>query len=274
MLRELCRGFRGWRQTFCLLLLVGGTQALAEEIAVVGPVEKLSCSQRSLQVIGIRYVATDTASEVLLCSAGSPSELIYVAVQGNLSSDGSLAISKLQILSKGEYVPGVTPVYVRGIVDSPRTLTSLTSVSGALIEGVSDEIEQGTILEVLGTQPLLGGYVLASVQKRGAYAGTLSSSGSGSRRATIDSSSGSGRFSSSGSGALKDQQAFAPELATDIFSSSGSGRASANLSSSSGSGILSSSGSGVLSSSGSGILSSSGSGAHVLSSSGSGIARY
>ena len=222
----------------------------AAEIDAVGPVDSIDCASQTVRVLGISFRATNATQIEAICSSPKPFELLYVAVRGTTKDGGDTDLLSYSLLSKGEYVPGATPVYLRGTITDTRSLVSdLVGVNGAAVSGLGQGASLGGIVEVLGTQPSLGGQVLATSARL--ESGILSSSGSGKL-----SSSGSGKLSSSGSGVLSSS-------GSGTLSSSGSG-----VLSSSGSGKLSSSGSGKLSSSGSGVLSSSGSG--VLSSSGSG----
>jgi hypothetical protein len=239
--------------------------ALGAEIAAVGAVEAIDCSSQTIRVLGITFKAANSVEAAAICSYGQPQELLYVAISGKSLDDSSIRVEKSSLLSKGAYVPGATPVYIRGQITKQSSLVGELTVNGAIVSGLQNSQVLGHEVEIVGTQPVLGGLVLADSSsgsgiQSSSGSGKLSSSGSG-----ILSSSGSGRLSSSGSGRLSSS-------GSGIMSSSGSGKLSSSGSgilSSSGSGIMSSSGSGKLSSSGSGILSSSGSG--IMSSSGSGI---
>ncbi len=223
----------------------------AAEIAAVGPVDSLDCAAKKVRVLGIQFRALDASVAEAICSSGQPTELLFVAVRGNTTDAGAVDLISYSLLSKAAYVPGATPVYLRGTVVGPASASGELDVNGAIVSGINRPVLSGAAVEILGTQPLIGGHILAMPSVAASGTEVHSSSGSG-----ILSLSGSGKLSSSGSGVLSSS-------GSGILSSSGSGKLS-----SSGSGVLSSSGSGKLSSSGSGKLSSSGSG--VLSSSGSG----
>jgi hypothetical protein len=255
-----------------LALTLSCGQAQASEISAVGPLEGADCPSGVIQVLGITFRAADAAGLAAVCAAGATSELPYVSITGLATSDSTVRLSKLTVLSKGQYVPGASPVYVRGAITRTRLAVGEVVLSGASIRGVPSDFRE-TAVEVLGTQPVLGGVILAN------SIGALQSAPSAELK-TIDSSTGSGKMSSTGSGKLSSTgsgklsstgSGVLSSTGSGILSSTGSGTLSSTGSgkmSSTGSGLLSSTGSGVLSSTGSGVLSSTGSG--VLSSTGSG----
>jgi hypothetical protein len=246
------------RSAFCLvagsLSFVATANAEAPNVAAVGPLEQVNCTAKSVRVLGIEFKASETAGVSAICALGNPADLIYVAIAGSIDGVGQPELTTLTVLSVGEYVPGASPVYVSGLVTTVDPLTGQVTINGARAISTAAPPKYSSKLEILGTQPLLGGLILVDLirtenDRESNEMQIASSSGSGRTKLQRDSSAGSGKLSSSGSGML---------------SSSGSGTLS-----SAGSGILSSSGSGMLSSSGSGTLSSSGSG--MLSSAGSGM---
>lgn len=231
-------------------------QAQASEISAVGPLEAVDCRSGTVQVLGIKFRSVDSTGLNAVCTAGLPSELSYVAITGATQAGSSPRLVKLSVVSKGQYVPGATPVYVRGEVTTTRISRGEIGLSGATVQGVSGDLSAAAV-EVLGTQPLIGGAILAASINTIAPASSDSSF-------VIDSSTGSGIFSSTASGLLS-------STGSGVLSSTGSGTLSSTGSgklSSTGSGVLSSTGSGIQSSPGSGTLSSTGSG--KLSSTGSG----
>ena len=247
-----------------LVLVMSSHQLQASEIAAVGPLEAVDCQAGSAQVLGITFRTSDVTARQAICSADFPFEISYVAVSG-LADTETVQLKKFSILSKGQYVPGATPVYIRGGVTQIRPAFGEVVLSGATIQGVYGDLDS-TEVEILGTQPILGGVILAE---------TISpislSTSRGSR--SLDSSTGSGKLSSTGSGKLSSTgSGTLSSTGSGILSSTGSGTLSSTGSgklSSTGSGKLSSTGSGVLSSTGLGTLSSTGSG--KLSSTGSGV---
>jgi hypothetical protein len=261
--------------TLCSVLVALGASVSAHgsEIAVVGAIEQIDCAQKSVRVLGIDFIAADAATEGSICSAGLPSELIYASVVGQAADNRAAKIMKFSIISRGAYVPGASSVYLRGAITGSNPHTGHVALSGAIVSGVDASSVSG-VVEILGTQPLLGGTVLAIPIRSGgeinvpSYEMTIrSSAGSGAFSLTGTrtlSSAHSGKLSSAGSGKLS-------SAGSGKLSSAGSGKLSSAGSgklSSAGSGKLSSAGSGKLSSAGSGKLSSAGSG--KLSSAGSG----
>jgi hypothetical protein len=250
----------------CSLTLVMSCEvAQASEISAVGPVEAANCTSGTIRVLGNTFSAVDSSGIRAICSAGTPSELPYVSIKGVIAGDSSLRLTKLTLLSKGQYVPGGSPVYIRGDATGKHLSIGEIGLGGATIQAVPVDFADGAV-EVLGTQPVLGGAILAVSINAVASASSASSDlNHSSLGVGVQSSTGSGVLSSTGSGALGSSNA-------GRLSSTGSGKLSSTGSgvlSSTGSGVLSSTGSGKLSSTGSGKLSSTGSGA--LSSTGSGV---
>ncbi len=245
-----------------MLICIRVVCAAQPDIAAIGPVDAVSCKTKSIRVLGITFVAKDKHSAAAVCSLDASSAFPYVATTGYADKKGQISLASLKPAATEQYVSGATPIYLRGTVTAVDSFTGTVSISGAVVSSTDSLPSLGSAIELVGSQPLPGGVVLADrvVPLSSSGSGAASSSGSG-----IASSSGSGIASSSGSG-------IASSSGSGIRSSSGSGKASSSgsgIASSSGSGIASSSGSGVASSSGSGIASSSGSG--IASSSGSGI---
>src|SRR5688572_16738120 len=229
----------GWLRHFLTpvsFLCVFAVPAAGAEFAAVGPIESLDCRAKRVRVLGIEFQAVKPTHAFSICASGKPYELLYVAIRGK-ESRSIVEIESFALISKGTYVPGATPVYIRGLVTATDSNTGEFAIRTAMISGSDATGLLNKNAELVGIQPNLGGLIVITPD-------SLSESRSlnfiGSDRLGALSSSGSGKLSSSGSG---------------ILSSSGSGKLS-----SSGSGKLSSSASGILSSSGSGKLSSSGSG--------------
>lgn len=255
------------------------------EVAVVGAAESIDCASRTVQVLGIKFKASSAADAAALCASGSPSDLVYVAISGHGINADFAEITKYQVISKGAYVPGATPVYLSGPITAADSKTGQITVRGARVVQVNAYESVGANVELIGIQPVLGELVLPSTLSStgsgvlsSAGPATFSSTGSGrlsSKELSLLSSTGSGRQSSTGSGVFSSTgSGRQSSTGSGVFSSTGFGRGS-----STGSGVLSSTGSGRQSSTGSGIMSSTGSGrsgqsasAELSSSTGSGRA--
>ena len=207
------------------------------EISVVGAIEAVNCQAGTLQVLGITFAATDAGVGAAVCRTGSPIDLRFVSASGSVRPDGTIALSKLVGLSAGQYVPGATPIYIRGTISDSNASSGIAVLSGAVVSLAGSDLAKGSVVEILGTQPALGGVVLPiTIQVVDAQTGetedsvSTSSIGSG---VSVKSSIGSGTSvnSSIGSG-------------TSVNSSIGSG-VSVNSSIGSGTSVKSSIGSGL-----------------------------
>jgi hypothetical protein len=251
-----------------------------EEIAVLGPVQGADCNGKTASILGISFQARDKRGALAICSYAKAGDLSLAAAKGRVNGSGAVILTDFRILSAESYVAGASQIYIRGAVTSSDSGLGRMSIRGAIIALGTVPPAVGTVVEVLGSQPLPGGVVLpilvlhkgvdssaGSGQLSSAGSGTMSSAGSGtlsSAGSATFSSAGSGKLSSAGSGKLS-------SAGSGKLSSAGSGKRSSAGSgklSSAGSGTLSSAGFGKRSSAGSGKLSSAGSG--KLSSAGSG----
>ena len=131
-------------------------------IEAVGPVESSSCTSRTVVVLGISFAASDAGSLAAVCRASSISGLRYVSIKGRVGSNGSVSLTKLVSLSVGEYVPGATPIYLSGPVSNSRPELGTVGVLGAVITSVDADSLEGSVIETVGTQPLVGGAILPS----------------------------------------------------------------------------------------------------------------
>jgi len=252
-----------------LLIAAISASAGASEISVVGPIEAVDCRAQTIRILGVSFAA-DAAATAALCESGAFSVSSYVSATGEVDSTGGIRLHKLAAVPSISYVPGASPVYIRGAVSIANPSTGEISLNGALIDSQSVSPSLGSIVEILGTQPLPNGSVLPlSIRVVEGKLANDSSVGSGS---AINSSVGSGAslMSSVGSGAAKNSSVGS---GVALMSSVGSGAAK-NSSVGSGVALMSSVGSGAAKNSsvgsGSQINSSVGSGVALMSSVGSG----
>jgi hypothetical protein len=255
----------------------------SSEIALVGPIERVDCKASTLQILGVRLFASDAKSARLICSLQVSSGTRLVSAQGLTDGANVVQLKSLQLLAKSAYVAGATNVYVRGYVSEVSLTLGVASISGAIFDSSYALPTAGSLVEVAGTQPVLGGTIvplLVNILSQpvqtdssiGSGANANSSIGSG---VSFNSSIGSGvdANSSIGSGVSLNSSIGSGVVAN---SSIGSG---VSLNSSIGSGVVANSsiGSGVAlnSSIGSGVVANSsiGSGVSLNSSIGSGVSR-
>jgi len=137
--------------------LRGASGAAFDSIAI-GPVESITTTDGASVTITVLGQPYRTTPDV----ADSVAESEYVAVAGD--ADGNLSL----IYPVGSsYVPGVSPVVVRGAVTAVDASRAIVRVGGVAIDYSSHLVsdpsyapEIGQSLEANGTQPLLGGSVL------------------------------------------------------------------------------------------------------------------
>jgi hypothetical protein len=176
------------------LIAANNANAGNAEFAVAGAVETASCRAHTVKILGIVFVANDAGNAAAICKLGHPLGLRYVSAVGVAGPTGAVLLTRLTSLSADRYVPGATAVYLRGQITGTRIASGDVVLNGAVVSLAGTEIRVGTSIEVLGTQPVLGGVVLPT-----AFLVVDSSIGSGS---SLNSSIGSGSSlnSSIGSG--------------------------------------------------------------------------
>src|SRR5688572_11640615 len=99
--------------------------ALSSEIALVGPIESIDCKASTLQILGVRLVATDSKSARLICSLQISSGARLVSAQGLVNGANVVQLKSMQLLPKSAYVAGATNVYVRGDVSEVSSTLGL-----------------------------------------------------------------------------------------------------------------------------------------------------
>ena len=251
---ELKRGFA--RSAPLLLLVSFSLQAAQLDVAAVGPVDAVSCRQRSVTVLGVTFTATTKTAVDAICTSNARPGLTYLSALGTPSNKGIVELKSLSLVSAEGYVSGATDVYLRGVVTHANPLTGEFSISGAVVSANGPTPSVGSYVELVGSRPSPNGVVLSTAVvavgvNSSAGTGKQSSAGTGKQ-----SSAGTGKQSSAGTGALS-------SAGTGALSSAGTGKQSSagtGKQSSAGTGKQSSAGTGALSSAGTGALSSAGTG--------------
>lgn len=137
--------------------------ANAQSLDAVGPLEQLNCQARTLRLLGISFRANDTSILTAICDPSNQTTFKYVAVTATRGMDGLLTASRISLVLGDEYVPGTTSVYVRGSVTSQKLRIGEFGLSGSSVLGFpSTAPNVGDLIEVVGTQPVLGGPILAT----------------------------------------------------------------------------------------------------------------
>jgi len=258
------------RMTALLGLVVALPSHAGESVvSAVGVVEAVDCQSQKIKILGVTFAAVDAENVAAVCGVVGSVGLRYVSASGTAYSSGAIILSKLTTLSSGSYVPGATPVYIAGLISEARVNSGEIVVAGAIVSMQTTSLKTGSSVEILGTQPLVGGLILPTTVRSGLTtnssigSGLTTNSSIGSGKST-DSSIGSGRSTNSSIGSgLTTNSSIGSGKSTD--SSIGSGR-STNSSIGSGSTTNSSIGSGKStdSSIGSGISTQSSIGSGVL----------
>ena len=142
------------------LLAIGVSGAVsAREIAVVGPIESLNCSAHRVNILGVSFAA-DTAATAAMCRAGAYSVSSYVSAIGDIDAKGGIQLRRIALVADGSYVSGSSPVFVRGEISQSNQKTGVLSLNGAVIDSQTLSVSVGSVVEVLGIQPLPNGVVV------------------------------------------------------------------------------------------------------------------
>lgn len=137
------------------------SSAAAQAVNVVGPIERLSCSAKTLRVLGVTFHVAAPSVLAEVCGQSNANTFRYVAVIGTATERGSLVASRIAPAG-ADYVPGATPVYINGLVTSQKIGIGEFAVAGSRIVGLPSSVPfVGAVVEVVGTQPLLGGPIVA-----------------------------------------------------------------------------------------------------------------
>jgi hypothetical protein len=168
-------------------------------LKVIGPVESFDAKHGVARVLG-QTVVLHPAQQVTVGDV--------VSVVGTTAADGSITASILS--DKGLYIAGASKIFLTGNVQKVNSALGTATVNGvtvdftSLLANTQVAPKVGSAVQIGGTQPAVGGVVLASVvssdfvdwQQTAAGVGTSSISGVGA-----SSISGVGKSSISGVGA-------------------------------------------------------------------------
>ena len=145
----------------------------ASELLLIGPVEAVNTTQTRAVVLGQKISI-------------SPSDGIAVgdtvAVYGTESADGTIHATQVQ--AEGLYVAGATTVFLAGVVQKVQPAVGHAVVNGLTVD-LTAAMAQGAVsltvgskLQVVGTQPVGGGAVVAGgLSANGISGGGLSANG-------------------------------------------------------------------------------------------------
>jgi hypothetical protein len=238
-------------------------QSLANsDLLLSGPVDQVIAKSFQIRLLGQAVILPATQHQ--LATDGIIGRM--VAVYGSVASNGSLKVSQVSLLNT-EYVPGSTPLFIKGLVtsiDQVNAVAKLGSISisysGALHTLVADEVALGKVVS-------FGGVEFAGSTKffadNGVVATLVGQSGS-----DLAGQSGSDLVGQSGSDRVSASKVLG-QSGSDLVGQSGSDRVSASK-------VLGQSGSDLAGQSGSDLVGQSGSdrvsASKVLGQSGSDLA--
>lgn len=186
--------------------------AVAQNRAAFGPIENVGLTAPAITVLGQQFAispATKIAVNGRLISKSRGIESLAlgqrVFVEGKDSPNG--AVASLISITREEYVPGATPVYVYGVISASSLQNGLISIgslqvdTSALAPDLLVSIKAGVTIELLAVQPAPSGVLISpSVISIGGSGSQLQSiGGSGSQLQSIGGS-GTATQSIGGSG--------------------------------------------------------------------------
>jgi len=133
-------------------------------LLLAGPLQSYNAQTHTAVILG-RNVPIGTQS---LPQAG-----LTVSVFGTINTDGSFNVSSIS--GGNVYVPGTTGIFLTGVVKTSNPMLDLITVGGvtvdltvALISSRAVMPPVGTMIQLMGTQPVIGGVILAQAINEGA----------------------------------------------------------------------------------------------------------
>jgi hypothetical protein len=157
--------FHGLRAVAIAAIFLISTElanAGASQVAVIGPLEQLSCSAGTYRVLGVTFKATSKSAISKLCASQGDTATTYVVAVGVRSNSGKIAGTEIAEIRSEVYAAGASVVFVRGLVSRTTASTGEFEVAGSRMVALSGQVPAlGTQVDVIGTQPLLGAIVVA-----------------------------------------------------------------------------------------------------------------
>ena len=132
---------------------------------LVGPIDAVDQLAGTVSALGRTYKASPDKISVIANKIGSGG-VPMVAVLGAAQKDGTLAPRSMVFLD-ASYVPGATKVLLKGNVTSVDRTSGKLAIGKQLVDYSSVlsradvAISVGTLVTVVGTQPLSNGLILA-----------------------------------------------------------------------------------------------------------------
>jgi hypothetical protein len=144
-------------------------QAVAEDVFVAGPIEKIDAAKREAVVLGqtVRLDRRQFARfQNLARSQGGSGYRAYVEVAGTSASDGSILGVRIQ--GGQPYVAGSSAIAVRNFVTKAVNSNGYLTIGDLRVDAsaVSEGVQAGDLVEVAGIQPSSSGVAIATIFSR------------------------------------------------------------------------------------------------------------
>ena len=152
--------------TMVLSAAAVGTTPLfnSPSLLLAGPLQSYNALTHTAVILG---------QNVPIGTQRPPQAGLTVSVFGTINTDGSFNVSSIS--SGNVYVPGVTNIFLTGVVKTSNPMLDLITVGGvtvnltvALISSRAVMPPVGTMIQLMGTQPVIGGVILAQAINEGA----------------------------------------------------------------------------------------------------------
>jgi hypothetical protein len=163
-------------------------------LKVIGPVEAYDAAHRSARILG-QTVILPTDADLAIGDIAS--------VLGTTRSDGAIVAAVVE--DHGLYIPGSSIIFLSGTIEKVNPAVGRVTVNGitvdytALLADESTAPAAGRTVETSGTQPVLGGIVLATTIAGASKPNSVNGSGLSALR-SVNGSGASAIHSVNGSG--------------------------------------------------------------------------
>ncbi len=129
---------------------------------VVAQVEAVNCQGQSFQALGLQFRFTDEFVLAGICDPSADDSVRYASISAVADEDGALVATTVSSLGI-QYIPGVSPVYILGEVSISRADVGSFAIAGSTpISIATSSPRLGERVEVIGTQPQIGGTIVAA----------------------------------------------------------------------------------------------------------------
>ena len=186
---------KNYRLPAAALVAVLCTNAYAENVVALGPIEKVSVDGTVVQVLGQAFtIRSSSIADGKGQLANAPANLsvgTYLYVEGERSADGTLIAFAVQP-SERPYVPGASEIFLSGVVSKFDEALGIATIGNTQIYVPDASVEigapilEGTSISVVGYQAVPRQQIWAteiqnevSISIQGTGANSLSIQGTG-----------------------------------------------------------------------------------------------